>query len=84
MNSKSKNTKSFFDSNTNIIILIFAIICMVSSIAIKLSGMSGNDFWWHLKAGQWIFENKTIPTKALFTWYGESQSLTSAVVRDSC
>ena len=75
MNSKSKNTKSFFDSNTNIIILIFAIICMVSSIAIKLSGMSGNDFWWHLKAGQWIFENKTIPTKALFTWYGESQSL---------
>lgn len=33
-------------------------------------GISGNDFWWHVKAGEWICANKSVPDRDLFSWYG--------------
>ena len=33
-------------------------------------GISGNDFWWHVKVGEWICDNKVIPTHDIFSWYG--------------
>ena len=33
-------------------------------------GISGNDFWWHVKTGQWICAHKTVPARDLFSWYG--------------
>ena len=27
-----------------------------------------NDFWWHLKIGEWIFTHRTIPTTNMFAW----------------
>ena len=27
-----------------------------------------NDFWWHLKIGEWIYTHRTIPTTNLFAW----------------
>lgn len=33
-------------------------------------GISGNDFWWHVKVGEWIWENKAVPDRDIFSWYG--------------
>lgn len=71
MNSIKKITKS----NKNTLLLIFISFFIFISLTFKLSGMSGNDFWWHLRSGEWIVKHKKIPTSALFTWYGESQNL---------
>ncbi len=32
--------------------------------------LAGNDFWWHIKVGEWICNNKTLPVKDMFSWYG--------------
>ena len=41
--------------------LIFFIFC---------KGISGNDFWWHIKVGEWIVGNGKVPTTDVFSWYG--------------
>lgn len=33
-------------------------------------GISGNDFWWHIKAGEWICVNGRVPDRDIFSWYG--------------
>ena len=43
----------------------------ICAIAYTFSeGISGNDFWWHVKVGQWVVENKSVPTTDIFSWYG--------------
>lgn len=32
--------------------------------------LAGNDFWWHIKVGEWICNNNTLPTEDMFSWYG--------------
>lgn len=32
--------------------------------------LNGNDFWWHIKTGEWICKNKAIPRNDIFSWYG--------------
>ena len=39
------------------------------------NGISGNDFWWHVKAGEWIWENHTVPQKDIFSWYGMEKEI---------
>lgn len=39
------------------------------------SGISGNDFWWHIKIGQWIVENKSVPMTDIFSWYGTANNI---------
>jgi len=34
-----------------------------------------NDYYWHLKVGEWIIENKSIPKIDVFSWYASSQNL---------
>ena len=38
-------------------------------------GISGNDFWWHIKTGEWICNNYQIPTHDVFSWYGVQNGL---------
>lgn len=38
-------------------------------------GIQGNDFWWHVKVGEWICENRMVPTQDIFSWYGMAQGL---------
>ncbi len=60
----------------NLCILISAIFVSATVIILLYnSGVSGNDFWWHIKAGEWICENSSIPTKDIFSWYGISHNL---------
>ena len=58
--------------DTNIIkmlILSFSITILIYAFSL---GINGNDFWWHIKAGEWMINNKSIPTKDIFSWYASS------------
>lgn len=39
------------------------------------NGISGNDFWWHIKVGEYICQNQTIPTSDIFSWLGIEKGL---------
>jgi hypothetical protein len=41
-----------------------------------ICGISGNDFFWHVKTGEWIFNNKQIPTTDVFSWYASANNYT--------
>ena len=38
-------------------------------------GISGNDFWWHIKIGEWIVENGSVPTTDIFSWHGVANKI---------
>ena len=48
-------------------ILLFSLCCCIFTY--------GNDYYWHVKIGEYIFNNKTIPYTDIFSWYGKSQEL---------
>ena len=39
------------------------------------AGISGNDFWWHVKAGEWIVEHGSIPSADVFSWLSRGSKL---------
>ncbi|MGN0352889.1 MAG: hypothetical protein ACI4ES_14655 [Roseburia sp.] len=38
-------------------------------------GINGNDFWWHVKVGEWICTNKTVPKTDIFSWIGMEKGI---------
>lgn len=38
-------------------------------------GISGNDFWWHVKAGEWIAAYQEVPKLGIFSWYAMEEGL---------
>ena len=48
-----------------IIAVIIAILLFCFS-----AGVSGNDFWWHIKVGEFICQNHIVPTFDIFSWIG--------------
>lgn len=56
---------------------LFILGVMLTSMAVICSStMTGNDFWWHVKVGEWIAQNKSIPRTAIFNWYDPQQAWT--------
>ena len=51
-------------------ILVFDVLLYCFS-----QGIEGNDFWWHVKAGEWIVQNKQVPKTDIFSWYGQEKQL---------
>lgn len=49
---------------------LLLLIPIAVSVLIYSYGMSGNDFWWHIKVGEWICKNNAIPNTDIFSWYG--------------
>lgn len=48
----------------------------ITAVAYTFSeGISGNDFWWHIKVGEWVVENGTVPTTDIFSWYGVANEI---------
>lgn len=45
-----------------------AVLFSASLFALSLIPLIPNDFWWHLKVGEIIYETKTIPKTNLFAW----------------
>ena len=56
------------------VVLIFEIVIVALLYCFK-DGINGNDFWWHIKVGEWILENGTIPTEGIFSWYGMQENI---------
>ena len=58
------------------VVIIFISMSMIAILTWLFSdGMLGNDFWWHVKVGEWIWENKQIPMQDIFSWYGMEKQL---------
>lgn len=51
--------------------LCFLIMGFGSLIFWYANGMKGNDFWWHVKAGEYICKTGKIPTNDFFSWVNE-------------
>lgn len=49
--------------------LVVAFVCSVLFFCFK-DGISGNDFWWHVKVGEYICQTHTVPTQDIFSWIG--------------
>lgn len=57
--------------NQNMVLsAIFFVIPIVVIICCFSSGISGNDFWWHIKVGEYIIETGEVPSTDIFSWYG--------------
>lgn len=63
--------------NKKSIHLFLAMIIFI--IGIYMIGISREietyDYWWHVKAGEYMVENASIPTRDIFSWYGISNNL---------
>ncbi|MDO5002961.1 MAG: hypothetical protein Q4E39_01860 [bacterium] len=55
-------------------IIIFIIFTVIFSIGSFLFSY-GNDYYWHVKIGEYIFKSKTIPYIDIFSWYGSVNKL---------
>ena len=49
-------------------ILWFLVILAGFLFIISLIPLPPNDFWWHLKIGEYIFKNQTIPVTNMYAW----------------
>lgn len=68
MNKQLKDTRIIY-------FYILFVLCIGVTSFMMSFGLSGNDFWWHIAAGEWIVENKSIPQFDMFSWYAMSQNL---------
>ena len=66
--------KNKIDYN-KVIATLFFIIPIVIIIYCFSSGISGNDFWWHVKVGEYVLDNGAVPTTDIFSWYGTELSI---------
>lgn len=69
MNVDKKQTNKNWYKTT----LLLTFMALMSYFLLKK--VDGNDFWWHTKIGEYIFQNKTIPLIDVFSWYGAENSL---------
>ncbi len=38
-------------------------------------GMSGNDYWWHVKTGEWIVSHGRVPQTDIYSWVGRQKEI---------
>lgn len=58
------------DDINKIMLCILFFVAVIVELFCFSQGISGNDFWWHLKVGEWICSNHRIPTTDIFSWLG--------------
>jgi hypothetical protein len=63
-------TKLFSKKSGGISLDIIWFLVMLAALLfiISLIPLPPNDFWWHLKIGQYIYTNHTIPETNMFSW----------------
>lgn len=64
MDNKLSNKIKFLACVSLLLIPLFVILIVYNG------KLSGNDFWWHIKVGEWICTNKALPYEDIFSWYG--------------
>lgn len=70
INLKDKNNQTIYWGTAVLTVMVAAVLLYCFS-----NGISGNDFWWHVKAGEWICNNHKIPSHDIFSWYGIERNL---------
>lgn len=48
---------------------------LVGLLFVFSDGISGNDFWWHAKAGEWMVNNRSLPGVDSFSWYAKEKGI---------
>lgn len=54
---------------------IFAVALLLFMLFCFKDGISGNDFWWHVKIGEWIADNGEVPETGVFSWIAMEQDI---------
>ncbi len=72
---KSSRNLSFRELKNNLTVekILFISILIINLGIVYMclgQGISGNDYWWHVKTGEWIVHNGRIPNKDIFSWLG--------------
>lgn len=62
-------------SGTNIINIGVLFLVLSALLIFMSSSISGNDFWWHIKVGEYIWETKSVPQSDIFSWYGVENNI---------
>ena len=70
----TKRDKGFTLTEKLSIALLFFAGCLILLMRFE-NGISGNDFWWHIKVGEYIKENLTIPQNDIFSWIGVEKNI---------
>ena len=59
----------------NILFLVILFVNLGIVLMVLSQGMSGNDYWWHVKTGEWILHHGRIPENDIFSWIGIEYSI---------
>lgn len=54
---------------------LFILTIIMLNMIFNLKKIYDTDYFWHLKIGEYIFNNRKIPVNDLFSWYGTSHNL---------
>ncbi|MCM1231584.1 MAG: hypothetical protein NC489_15815 [Ruminococcus flavefaciens] len=64
------NKKFRIDCYSLFLLSVFTAITIFSTI-------TGNDYWWHVKVGEWIADNNAVPTTTIFNWVDSTKEWTA-------
>lgn len=51
------------------VLLVLIGLIVTGLVGMFSLGISGNDFWWHVKAGEWMVTNISLPSIDTFSWF---------------
>lgn len=68
-----KNENTDFTQRICMLLLLIALAAII--LLCFSNGISGNDFWWHVKVGEWVVKHKEVPTTDIFSWYGTERNI---------
>ena len=51
------------------------ILALSMSLTYCSEKLMGDDFWWHVKVGEWIWKHHSVPTMGIFSWYAIQEKL---------
>jgi hypothetical protein len=69
---RARPARTFTEKCFLAVILTAAVLAVVWCFG---GGVSGNDYWWHVKLGEWIWERGQVPATDVFSWYASARSL---------
>lgn len=64
------------ESHSDNFLLCLLTLAILSAVFFVFSnGISGNDFWWHTKAGEWMLSSGSLPDIDPFSWFAQENKL---------
>ena len=55
--------------------ILFGIFFIFFNSLLLITGIAGDDYWWHVKIGEWIMENGEVPKTGIYSWYAQENNL---------